>query len=696
MAIYHCSVKVIGRSNGRSATGAAAYRSGEKITDERTGIVHDYTRKSGIDYTNILAPNNAPSWVHDRSSLWNQVEHSENRKDSQLCREVEVALPIELSSDENQRLVQRFIRDEFVRKGMVADVAIHHAQGENPHAHILLTTRHLETDGFGPKNRDWNKKDLLETWRKSWETHANRALENAGHKQKIDHRTLEAQGIERIPQIHVGPKVFEMEARGIKTERGAKAVEIDAANQTIISLQEYKEALEHERNLEIEKRQNERGTSRADRTTGQSPSNTERSSHSAATSPTAGQQDPLRHMGSLAAHNGPGVDSGGPGFEEFSAPAERCDQSSKTSHQTPTDQISAHRVHGSNATHATAVDRILALVPATDRNGEGRQHMDANSPEQLDRTYLAVRRQLTALNCDSYEIGIKNSDGKMMTRHWSKTETLKSVNWLKRENAKGADIYVRPAGDKNQGIILLDDLNQKQINEMKAKGYEPAVVVETSPQNHQAWVRLSQQPIEPELATGISKAMAGHFDADPNSADWRHFGRLAGFTNQKPEHRTAQGRSPWVLCHTSTGQQASRGDETVQTISKRIEEHRAATSSETCPKQAVNAPQGPSKQDPIQTYQRHLKTVRERFGADMDLSRADYMICSNMALQGFLKDQLVQALEQASPDLGIRKASHQNDYCQRTADAAFANPKVQEHLNSSHNNIKSKSQEFSR
>ena len=110
----------------------------------------------------------------------------------------------------------------------------------------------------------------------------------------------------------------------------------------------------------------------------------------------------------------------------------------------------------------------------------------------------------------------------------------------------------------------------------------------------------------------------------------------------------------------------------------------------------MKAPQGPSKQDPIQTYQRHLKTVRERFGSDMDFSRADYMICSNMALQGFSKDQLVQALEQASSDLGIRKASHQNDYCQRTADAAFANPKVQEHLNSSHNNIKSKSQEFSR
>ena len=144
MAIYHCSVKVIGRSSGRSATGAAAYRSGEKITDERTGIVHDYTRKSGIDHAEIIAPENAPSWVQDRSTLWNQVELIEKRKDSQVCREVEVALPAELSSAENQKLVQGFIKNEFVKNGMVADLSIHHAKGENPHAHILLTTRSID------------------------------------------------------------------------------------------------------------------------------------------------------------------------------------------------------------------------------------------------------------------------------------------------------------------------------------------------------------------------------------------------------------------------------------------------------------------------------------------------------------------------------------------------------------------------
>jgi len=669
LAIYHCSVKVIGRSSGRSATGAAAYRSGEKIVDERSGLTHDYTRKTGIDHTEILAPENAPAWVFDRSDLWNHVELCEKRKDSQLCREVEVALPIELTPEQNKELVKGFIQDEFISKGMVADLAIHHAENENPHAHILLTTRSIDHEGFGKKNRDWNQKELLESWRKSWEVNANRALEREGFEERIDRRTLKDQGIERIPQIHVGPKVFEMEKRGVRTERGQRASDIIDANEKIISLEKYKESIEHERTIEHETSQNERGVSQSDRAASEGARDIERSNHRTDSSTAASEQGALRELDSSANSNSRSMDASSQESQERSPSDVRRHQSNHTDCEVPEIEFNSHESDDNSHRYASAFERILALVPNANHNGEKRRDMDGNSPEKLDRTYLAVRRQLNALKCDSYDIGIKNSDGKMMTRTWTKDETLKSVSWLKRENAKGADIYVRPAGEKNQGILLVDDLNQAQLKRMKSQGYEPAAVIETSPHNHQAWVRLSNQPIDSHLATAISKGMAHHFDADQNSADWRHFGRLAGFTNQKPEHRTAQGRSPWVLCHESNGRQASRGDQTVQTIEARLEERSSQILKENSAKRAVEADRGALKQDPIPTYQKELKTLRERFGADMDLSRADFMICSKMLKAGYTKNQLFETLKQASPELQTRKASHQDDYCKRTVEA---------------------------
>lgn len=244
MAIYHCSAQVISRSHGRSATGAAAYRSGVEITDARTGLVHDYTRKQGVDYTVIVAPDQAPAWVYDRTQLWNHVEQAEKRKDAQLCREVEVALPRELTLAQMQTLVTDFARSQFVSQGMVADIAIHHAHRNNPHAHLLLTTRDLTGQGFGQKNRDWNRKERLQEWRQEWAHHANRALELAGQEPRLDHRTLAAQGLERVPQIHHGPKVMALEQQGIRTDRGDQARAIEHHNARLIDLQAQRRGLE--------------------------------------------------------------------------------------------------------------------------------------------------------------------------------------------------------------------------------------------------------------------------------------------------------------------------------------------------------------------------------------------------------------------------------------------------------------------
>lgn len=203
MAIFHLSAKLISRSDGRSATAAAAYRSGMRIHDARTGLTFDYSKRKHVVWRAIAAPNNASPWVLDREKLWNVAEQSEKRQDAQVAREIEVAIPRELSHSSRMMLIAEFVETEFVDRGMVADIAMHDNDG-NPHCHILMSLRELLPDGFGLKVRDWNDKQLLASWRESWAEHCNKALARNGIKQRIDHRTLSAQGINRIPGKHEG------------------------------------------------------------------------------------------------------------------------------------------------------------------------------------------------------------------------------------------------------------------------------------------------------------------------------------------------------------------------------------------------------------------------------------------------------------------------------------------------------------
>lgn len=195
MAIYHLNAKVIGRSQGRSATGAAAYRAGVRIEDTRTGLVFDYSRKRGVDGAEILVPDGG---ALDRAVLWNLVEHTERRTDAQVCREIEVALPRELDPEQMRAMVRGFVHAQFVALGMVADVAFHHLTGANPHAHILLTLREWRDGAFGLKRREWNDRALCEHWRHAWADHANAALAGAGHAARIDARTLTEQAADAL------------------------------------------------------------------------------------------------------------------------------------------------------------------------------------------------------------------------------------------------------------------------------------------------------------------------------------------------------------------------------------------------------------------------------------------------------------------------------------------------------------------
>ena len=203
MAIYHLTASIISRGRGQSVVAAAAYRLGAALRDERYGVTHNYTGKRGVVHSEIMAPPETPAWVRDRETLWNKVEASEMRKDSQLARLLEVGLPVELSGDERVALVRDFVAKKFVATGMIADFCIR-GDTNNPHAHILLTLRGVTPTGFGPKERRWNGKSALLEWRSAWAAQANAHLARAGHAVRIDHRTLEAQQIELTPGRRIG------------------------------------------------------------------------------------------------------------------------------------------------------------------------------------------------------------------------------------------------------------------------------------------------------------------------------------------------------------------------------------------------------------------------------------------------------------------------------------------------------------
>lgn len=249
VAIYHLSVKTISRSAGRSATAAAAYRAGVKIADERTGDVHDYTRKGGVESAELVLPAGAPEWATDRAALWNAAEQSETRKNSTVAREFEVALPAELSPAERRGLAVAFGQELAERHGCAVDVAIHapgkEGDNRNHHAHILCTTRRLTPDGFGAKTRelDDQKTGEVTRWRGRWAELANEALERAGSTERVDHRSLKAQGIERDPLPHLGPAAAGFERRTGEASRKRQDFDQDAAER----LARAKEAGELER-----------------------------------------------------------------------------------------------------------------------------------------------------------------------------------------------------------------------------------------------------------------------------------------------------------------------------------------------------------------------------------------------------------------------------------------------------------------
>ena len=349
----------------------------------------------------------------------------------------------------------------------------------------------------------------------------------------------------------------------------------------------------------------------------------------------------------------------------------------------------------------------------------------------MDRTRQAVERQLEAMACERYEIGvmsrapskqeivarlqgsekplrndfaetlvrqqqrdgrvdglpppeleglaqgISNKSNCMQLFSKSKQQILDDVPWLRRQNARGMEVYIRPEG--HQGLILVDDIPPSTVADMRRNGCTPAAVLETSKDNCQAWVRVSGKPLTAEVSTEVAKDLATRFDADQHSAKQRQFGRLAGFTNQKPSRTIAEGPyaglQPFVLLREASGRPAPAGPELVRAAEQRVqsqERERAELAREEARQQAAGGGQTGQRREPTRDVQvrgsEHYQRLSSNPTFSADLSRLDFAVAKDLTKDGYGREQVIQAIAQLSPRLEERHDPA--DYVPRTVDRA--------------------------
>lgn len=336
---------------------------------------------------------------------------------------------------------------------------------------------------------------------------------------------------------------------------------------------------------------------------------------------------------------------------------------------------------GHGVDYGGARERVLALSSTAQHPEPARPASSGQSPEaRRDRSLEAIQRQVNALGVERFEVGVREAKtGQMMNLEWSRTELEQAVPWLKRMNAKGNDVYVRPAGA--HGLVLVDDLTADKVSSMAKDGFASAATIETSPGNYQVWVKLSDKPLSADVRRVAAQELAKHYGGDPNSADSRHYGRLAGFTNQKPKH-TKNGRQPYVLAQDCPGKAAKRAQELLKAVGDGLARAEAekARSARLEALEGYKSPGYGWGTDPGHEYQRQAQRLMQRYGKQVDFSRLDWMIATDMAKSGrFSAEGIAQAIEQHSPEVATRKAGHVEDYAKRTAEKAWTAPEVQAH-----------------
>lgn len=679
MAIYHCSVKPVQRSKGRSSVAAAAYRAREQLVDERQGLTFNYSAKDLV-HAEIVG------FDGSRAELWNAAEAAEVRKDATTAREYEVALPCELNNEQRIALVQDFANWLNDRHGVAVDFAIHTDKADaNPHAHILTTTRAAQGQSLGEKvAREWSdtkrkknglpgrKADLQEA-REQWATVANRHLEMARVAERIDHRSHAERGIDLVPSIKLGHAVIEQEKRGEPTERGDQMIDIIKTNDLIYKQMGLDLEIKHERNRSRIPANDDRAiTQSAELRRDGGQNRAVRAEHGNTGRPVQPRAD--GQLSRVAENHGAnprpesqyGANSGRHHATKSNDGADSQQRSSTREARAERSELDAFKFGWNDWLRnrfSSAAHTVIALA----------EPFKKLMKKQPDPTYRAVKRQIEQMGCDSYQIGIIGADkdnGMAMHKDMTKAEILKEIPNLKRLNAQGNHIFIQPAAQEHN-LILVDDISFDDIEKMRSGGHEPAVVVETSPDNYQAWVKVPKSLREDERAF-FAKKLAEIYDADPNSAQKRHYGRLAGFTNQKPEHQNSRGHHPFALLRESTGQTATGLDKAVAMVKQ--QSHERDQQREYLQKHERISIRGHGKRiNPRweRLFNSEIESLQSKYGQDYDPSRGDWMAIKKCLERGCDKETAATVLVRCSPNIEERKRTvNVEQYVNRTIDNA--------------------------
>jgi len=333
------------------------------------------------------------------------------------------------------------------------------------------------------------------------------------------------------------------------------------------------------------------------------------------------------------------------------------------------------------------VDRTERMTPVPTATSWARQRGG-------DRTTEAVRVQLAGMGAERYDVGVydRHNDAMLLRREWTSAQVEAAVGWFKGMNAQGRDIYIRPSG--SSGLYIVDDVPAATVERMRAEGYAPAAVVETSPGNHQAWVRVSDAPLSKGEGTAVARDLAERFGGDMSSANWRHMGRLAGFTNRKEEHRQPDGRYPYVRLRDAGGERAAAPVILDRARDQATQGRRAAAEKSggvagESPQERVGRrvafsrlPAGAGPVSPLgREYAHRAQRLLERYpnAALTDLHRLDWMVTRDLARAHpeADKDALMRAIREGSPRIEERKRGHVYDYAERTARYVLLDPDVE-------------------
>lgn len=752
-------IKPVNRADGKSGKGKsvvamAAYRSKERLWDERQGRSWEYKNRDDVYFSEIIAPAHAAEWMKKRETLWNVIEETEKRFDSRLTRQFELCLPKELTHEQKIEATRNFIQAEFISKGIIADVAYHNFTGEsahNPHVHILISTRQIEeitktadktnltkaqrkiiineerklyqthkilknlghspkdNKVFGNKIRELDEKELFVHWREAWAHHCNRELEQAGLDLRITVKSLESRGItDQIP-INEPLKVAEMRKNHEQNPDENPLPEICKLNDEFkklnllvkyrkseIALEQAKD--EHSRDKDYltwlqakleqeialvktvkEFRKQEQEEWKKERGFDEQPKQRKKRQRK--------DQEPKKQHQETAI-----AVAQLQNIEPVLSQAEIDAEWEKLKKQERIEEIQEIRLKQAwrNQEHNSYLQErqqkqttFNPLLARNDNSPQPEQKSPAQqtdpTPEQTkvkgkeprDPTYQIVKRQLDLMGGTEFEIGIfDRAEEKMRNRTWSKDEILqydpntqkaKIVNWLKLQNQQGKDIYIRlkELDGKQQGLILLDDIEGVTIEEMKDAGLAPAVVVETSHKNLQAWVRVSHGLLERDEASTVSKLLAKQWGGDKGSAGFQHYGRLAGFSNRKEEHRDVySGKYPFarLFYKDSSGAIAPSAEKVITSARAILEQEKIARANLPVPDISQRPATDLAKAKALEMFTQ-LYEEQTKKGGKLDYSSVDYAVLCRMAKRNWNPDALAHALTHGSPNLADRKSN---------------------------------------